>query len=170
MRQHLTAVLAAGMGLSAVACDATGPEANGRQVGIIEWHATSMTTLAANAAIDESDLDAPVLTAPDTVDVNVPFNVTVTTIGLSGCWAADGARLASSARQATITPYDVAHTHFPGGEPMFCTAALVRLPRTVQVTFTQRGEATLRVEGRVVRNADLVGAEPAALEKVIIVR
>jgi hypothetical protein len=53
---------------------------------------------------------------------------------------------------------------------MFCTAALVSLPRTVTITFAEAGEATIRVEGRVVRNGDLTGMQPVAVEKKVIVR
>jgi hypothetical protein len=156
----------------AAACDTTTAPPEGRsEIGIIEWHATSVSTFAANAAVGVEDpYDPPVLVAPDTVQAGVPFDAVVTTIGASGCWSAGGARVSASAALAVITPYDIAPRHHANGEPLFCTAALVRLPRTVQLTFGQRGEATIRVEGRVVHDGDVARSVPGSIERRVIVR
>jgi hypothetical protein len=95
--------------------------------------------------------------------------VVVTTIGNSGCWSANGASLSVSGRIATIIPYDLAPTRNADGDPLFCTGALKRLPRTVVVTFDLPGEATVRVQGRVVLDGDLKRTEPTVLEKELVV-
>jgi hypothetical protein len=167
MSNHRITALAAAMALTAAACNSiTAPGPNGRQLGILEWQ----TTAAAALGSAGNEMQEQVLSAPDTVAAGVPFVATVTTIGASGCWQADGATTKMAAQQATITPYDFVRTHFSDGTPAVCTTALVSLPRTVTITFTTKGEATIRVEGRVVRNGDLTSTQPVAVEKSVIVR
>jgi hypothetical protein len=167
MSKFRIAVLVAAVVLAGAACNSTtAPGPTGRQLGIIEWQ----TTAAATVASASNELQEQVLSAPDTVNAGVPFQAVVTTIGASGCWRADGATTTMTVRQATITPYDFVHSRFADGSPMFCTAALVSLPRTVAITFAEAGEATIRVEGRVVRNGDLTGMQPVAVEKKVVVR
>jgi hypothetical protein len=167
MSNFRIAVLIAAVVLPAAACNTiTAPGPTGRQLGILEWQ----TTTAATVASAGNELQEQVLSAPDTVNAGVAFQAVVTTIGASGCWEADGATTNMTALQATITPYDFVRSRFADGSPMFCTAALVSLPRTVTITFAQAGEARIRVEGRVVRNGDLTGSQPVAVEKNVIVR
>jgi hypothetical protein len=172
MHRTSSIIAVAAVALAATACDmATAPRNDRSRVGIIEWQSASASTLAANATFDAGDpYDAPVIVSPDTVQAGVPFDVTVTTIGASGCWKADGARVSAAAMLAVITPYDLAPTHWANGDPMFCTGALVSLPRSVQLTFGQAGEATIRVEGRVVQDGELEKTIPGSVEKRVIVR
>jgi hypothetical protein len=172
MRAYPKIAAVVALAAGAAACDTTTAPPDGRsEIGIIEWRATSVSTFAANAGFGVEDpYDLPVLVAPDTVQAGVPFDAVVTTIGASGCWRAAGARLAASPALAVITPYDVAPTHHANGEPLFCTGALVRLSRSVQLTFGQRGEATIRVEGRVVQDGDLARSVPGSSEKRVVVR
>lgn len=146
------------------ACDiVTGPDAEDRVVGIIEWQ--SDATHVRVAAADPRT----VVAAPDTVTAGVPFTVTITTIGLSGCWSQDGATRSVSGLTANVTPYDRVIEEIDG-LPISCTAALVDLPRDISLSFAQTGTATLRVSGRRIRNGDVAGAEPAVIEKLIVVR
>ena len=108
-----------------------------RMVGILE-----LIENAPRPVTGQGALTVP-LSAPDTVVAGVPFDVTVTTIGLDTCWREAGATIVSELRRITITPYDrVDRTQSACGD------AIISIPRTVRVIFGQRGDATLRVEGR----------------------
>ncbi|HZG44175.1 MAG TPA: hypothetical protein VEY93_14600, partial [Longimicrobium sp.] len=133
--------------LAGAACDmpATfepGPDAQ-RHVGIVEWSRSSVQTFA--------DPAMGVITAPDTVTAGQPFQVTITTAGPSGCWRAAGAEKAVQGNLATLTPFDRVLDGI-------CTQAVVSLPRSVEVRFDVRGQATLRVYGRRVVDGNLNGA------------
>jgi hypothetical protein len=160
-RMNLRFLAALGAVVASAGCDfATGPGADGRVIGIIEWQA-AITGAAAN--------DDVVITAPDTVHAGVPFQATITTIGLSGCWSADGASIKAAPRLVTITPYDRVANGTPE-QPTYCTAALVGLDRHLDIVFSDPGTATLRVNGRIVIDGDLEDARPHVVEKQIIVR
>jgi hypothetical protein len=125
-----------------------------RHVGIVEWSRSSVQTFA--------DPAMGVITAPDTVTAGQPFQVTVTTAGPSGCWQAAGAEKAVQGNLATITPFDRVLDGI-------CTQAVVSLPRSVEVRFDVRGQATLRVYGRRVVDGNLNGATERTVEKKITV-
>jgi hypothetical protein len=127
----------------------------GRHLGIVEWSRSDVQTFA--------DPAMGVITAPDTVTAGQPFQVTITTTGLSGCWRAAGAEKAVQGNLATITPFDRV-------EGEVCTGALVSLPRSVEVRFDTRGEATIRAYGRRVVDGNLNAATERTVEQRIIVR
>src|SRR5688572_25596443 len=80
---------------------------------------------------------------PTEAAVNVPFTVTVTTLGSSSCTRADGTDVATNGLTATITPYDrVAPPDAP------CTRDLRGFPHPVQLRFTTAGSARIIVIGR----------------------
>ncbi|HYH80428.1 MAG TPA: hypothetical protein VEX86_11550 [Longimicrobium sp.] len=91
--------------------------------------------------IRSSYLRSPALVAPAVVSAGQTFQATVTTLGFSGCWRADGAEVATAAATASIHPYD-------RQEGEVCTAALVELRRTVDLRFDTPGTAKIVVEGR----------------------
>lgn len=126
-----------------------------RHVGIVEWSASNAQYFA--------DPAMGVITAPDTVTAGQPFQVTITTVGASGCWRAAGAEKAVQGSLATITPFDRV-------EDGFCTGALVSLPRAVELRFDVPGEATIRAYGRRVLDGKLHAATERTVEKRIIVR
>ena len=126
-----------------------------RHVGIVEWTGSNVQTFA--------DPALGVITAPDTVTAGQPFQVTITTTGPSGCWRAAGAEKAVQGSLATITPFDRV-------EGEVCTGALVSLPRSVELRFDTRGEATIRAYGRRVVDGNLNAATDRTVEKRIIVR
>jgi hypothetical protein len=145
--------------LAGAACDLPttfepGPEAQ-RHVGIVEWSQSNVQTFA--------DPAMGVITAPDTVTAGQPFQVTITTTGASGCWRAAGAEKAVQGNLATITPFDRV-------EGEVCTGALVSLPRSVELRFDTRGEATIRAYGRRVVDGNLNAATERTVEKRITVR
>jgi hypothetical protein len=105
------------------------------------------------------------LSAPDTVTAGVPFDVTVTTIGLDTCWREAGATIVSELRRVTITPYDRIDRTQSG-----CGDAIISIPRTVRVMFGQRGDATLRVEGRRGFGLTSNNSSQLAIERTVHVR
>ncbi len=107
------------------ACANPADEGRQRMVGIIDNGGATQT-----------------LVAPDTVHAGVAFTATVTTFG-SACRLADGAQVRVSGSTAEITPYDLTP---PGGT--MCIAVEVAMPRSVSVTLSFAGTATLRVRGR----------------------
>jgi hypothetical protein len=117
---------------------------------------------ARRAGIIESPyLRASVLTAPEAVTAGVPFDVTVTTFGFSGCWTPDGTDVSNLTSQAVIRPYDRVRTEGA------CTQTTVTLPRSVQLRFDQPGTVTIVVQG--VRD-DGDNAEPTQIERTVVVR
>jgi hypothetical protein len=161
------AALALGLGLLATACALPAdPSMQLRVVGIVDWPQAG-EAIEASLGFDPAPYEP--LSAPDTVTVNVPFEVRVTTIGLSGCWRAAGGDVEAEPLRVLITPHDFV-TSEPDGRPTYCTGALVHLPRSVPVRYTERGEATLILNGRRVLGGDPRHTESVTIEKRIIVR
>jgi hypothetical protein len=147
-------------------CDmimATADESSRRMVGIVSWDGV---TAAPDGA---GTVAGPALSAPDTVQAGTPFQVTISTYGLHGCWREDGAVVTGVPGTLTLTPFDVVRTTL-GGEERSCTGAVVRLPRTVFLVAGQRGDVTLRVQGRSVVGNNVAAAEPVTLEHPVHVR
>ena len=116
----------------------------------------------------ESDIipGEEVLLAPDTVQVNVPFEVIVQTIG-GGCTEADGMDVEVEEGLAVLKPYDL--TSIPGRNEA-CPAIVTRPEHKAQVAFETSGTATIRVEGRSENNTAITGGaeySEAVLEKTI---
>jgi hypothetical protein len=150
------------------ACEmATGPDGQ-RVVGILEWQSAAQGSLASSSLM-MADGNIAVITAPDTVDAGVPFEATITTVGSDGCWREAGAEKEMADHLAVVVPYDRVLTE-KNGESIGCTQALVWLPRFVEITFAESGEAILRVKGRKVIGGNYAEATPVTVEKRIFVR
>ena len=91
--------------------------------------------------IQSPSLTVPVLVAPTTVGVGQTFQITVTTLGLSGCYRVGGADVSYSATQATVRPFDMIRN-------TGCTASTITLPRTVALHFDVAGTMKIVVEGQ----------------------
>jgi hypothetical protein len=172
MRAQMKVLVVVALAAGVSACDVIGVGDRESDVGIIEWQMESASAMVISAdplSIGDPHF-WPALEAPDTAQAGVPFDVIVSTYGASCCWRADGARVDRAPMSVTITPYDRVPATHANGEPLFCTAALVRLQRTVSVTFADVGTAMIRVEGRVVTNGDVRSTEPGTIEKAIVVR
>ena len=164
------------LGLAALpllaACDDPTGTAGRREIGIVQWLSGAQANLSSSgaassmsASIDGSEAP-PVISAPDEVQAGIPFEATITTIGPSICWRADGAETQVSGSLAVVTPHDFS----PESKDVACGGALNSLPRTVKLTFAAPGEAVLRVNGRTVVGGDLSAASSATVEKQILVR
>lgn len=107
-----------------------------------------------------SPSSSPALAAPDTVAVNVPFSVTVTTAG-GGCTLMGETETSVTGLTAEIRPFDyyvVQTAH------VACTADFAYLPHKAAITLVQTGRATLRAYGRTASN------EAVVLERTVVVR
>ncbi len=107
---------------------------------------------------------APVIMVPDSVDAGAPFEIAVTTIGLSGCWRAEHQRVRVRSGVVEMTPRDV-HS---GAE--VCTGVVLYLTHVSTVTLDEPGDWIIRVEGRRMRYGDHVWEEPVSAQKTIVVR
>lgn len=107
---------------------------------------------------------SPVVMAPDTVVAGQPFDVVVTTIGLSGCWRAADQQVRVRDGVVDLTPTDM-HS---GARA--CTEILLYLAHPSTLTLDEPGEWILRVSGRRMRQGDDTWEEPVAVEKAIVVR
>lgn len=147
------------------ACDgalvATAPDGGVHAVGILAWVAAP-----SNLAGGSGGAPRPGVSAPDTVQAGTPFPVLVTTVGPTVCWVASGGQVEMQPGVALVTPFD----YTPEDHWTACGDALLELPRTVTVTFSQAGDAVLRVQGRRVVGGNFQAEERVVLEKKIHVR
>ena len=139
---------------SVVACsESLGPDGSRRALGILQLlgdegpglvSITSTTDpIVWSHAPGEGVIYPPsVIEAPDTVEVGQTFQVTVNTVGPSGCWFADGLDVVQSQRVIELTAWD----RHSGAD--FCTLALVYLPHTASLTLDEPGEWILEATGR----------------------
>lgn len=149
-----------------------GPQPGLEQLGVLqlaayEWPITVVADESVRWSVTPgSDVLAPprVIIAPDSVDAGVAFDVTVTTIGLSGCWAAAGEWVGQGDGVLEIIPTDV-HS---GAE--VCTDMLSYLAHPSRVRLDTPGEWTIRVKGRRLRHGDEVWEELVTAERRIVVR
>ncbi|HEV2146313.1 MAG TPA: hypothetical protein VGR37_02760 [Longimicrobiaceae bacterium] len=148
----------------------TGPD-DRRVVGIVEWVTPGLSlgpqgSYAPGAPADP--MAQAVLEAPDTVVAGTPFDVVVRTYGADGCWREAGAETAATGLSVAITPHD----RHEAGAGVMCTMAVVRLPRTLRVSFPQRGQGVIRVTGRKVlfSNGSVANQGSVTVEKQVVVR
>lgn len=153
--------LALAAALAAVGCESTTAPKGTRAIGILEW--VQDASNLRSASLQHPD---HMVVAPDTVQAGVPFTASVTTLGPTSCWRADGAQVQAGASLAVVTPYD----HTDEGEGIACATMVVDLPRTVELSFSARGEAVLRVVGRRVVGQNFDQATEMVVEKRIHVR
>jgi hypothetical protein len=122
-RQGVRACRGAFVALGAVLLGACGDAAGPR------W-----TTQVSVVDLERSSVQA--FSHPSTARVGVPFGVTVTTVGSTGCVRLAGARVTITGLEAEVVPLDAM--------PPEGTAC----PRTVRVRFDSPGEAPVRVRAR----------------------
>jgi hypothetical protein len=153
------AVLACGAG------DLTSATARrARELGVLQVESSSLASSGSGSSADgtvewiptigsESTpllLPPQVIEAPDTVRAQKPFTVTVYTIGMDGCWRADGGDLDVRGDTIVYDPYDV-HS----GAPVCTLMTRSRgLQHSFSATFPKVGTGVLRVNGRRVSESD----------------
>lgn len=99
-----------------------------------------------------------VVTLPTTAKAGQAFQITITSFG-GGCESVGGADVKVEGMTATIDVYDMT----VAGPAVSCTMELKRLPRTVDVTFAEAGNATIKINGI---KSD---GSPVTIEKTITV-
>ena len=128
------------------ACDGSRME---RKVGIIE---------------SDTSLGEEVISAPETVQAGVPFEVIVRTFGGS-CIDPDGLEVNMERNLAVLVPYDL---YTIPGRGVDCPLIFEAESHTAQLTFSEPGSATIRVEGRSENYAVTGGSGgQAVVEKMI---
>jgi len=161
------------LGLLVACSDSTGLDVQDRVLGILQIEATGMAGIVTSGDPDRNirwnlppgeriTYPPTVIEAPDTVTVGQPFQVTVYSIGPSGCWTADGLEVATSGRLVGLTPWD----RHSGAE--ICTTILALLAHPTSLTLDQTGEWTLRVTGRRVRDGQT--DDTVTAERMVFVR
>jgi hypothetical protein len=173
-----TALMVLPLALATGACDLlSGPETGRRIVGVLEWSQDVTGAGAAPAgaggagpAATAAAGAAQVLFAPDSVAAGVVVPVAVTTVGLSGCWRADGVVVTGQHPVVTITPFDLVPARRAAEAELPCEGTLTSFPRTVHLVFELAGTVTIRVEGRRMTAASMPIGEAMTVEKTIIVR
>jgi len=141
---------------SAVAPRASQPQAPARSMPTPEARILGL--------IDDRANDA--LIVPRTVSAGEDFQVTMTTIG-SGCERAADTGVIVTENSATVMVYDLTVATHPG---VACTMVLKRLPHTITLRFTKRGEALIRVWGRRVGPDTPPLGVPTVLEHRVMVK
>lgn len=143
--------------LAAAACsDLAGPIA--AQQGILRFEAAGATTAEGPSDVTDGSVEAP-----ETVRVGERFTVTVTTVGLDGCWEPVDEEVTVDGLAASIVPFDREGEE----EGVACTQALVSLDHPVTLSFGQAGEAVIRVDGRRVVGRDQRESDPLVLETTV---
>lgn len=107
-----------------------------------------------------------VLTAPNTVRVDEPFEVTITTFG-GGCESEADTSVVLLTSGAAVTVYDFTAATHPG---VICTAVIKRMPHTVTLRFEKPGEAIIQIWGRRVGPETLPFGAPTVLEHRLTVK
>ncbi len=98
---------------------------------------------ACGSSTGPDELEGAVLTveAPARVAVGEPFVVTVTTQGANGCWSRARTEVQVQGFEVDIRPYDRT-------EAAICTQALVEIPHTAELTFSEAGTVRVSVFGQ----------------------
>ena len=107
----------------------------------------------------------PVL-APTSVSVGERFTITITTTG-SGCDRLGDTGVLLGERDAVIYVYDFTSANRPG---VMCTMIFKHLTREIPLSFSQPGEAVIRVWGRRSTQDGAPGGEPFLVERRVQVR
>ncbi len=93
--------------------------------------------------IDSGGIATTPLAVPDTVQARVPFAVTVSTFGSTGCIRPDLSQVQVAGLVADITPYDSVWSNTPP-----CPPGWQSYPRAVELRFDSAGVARIQLHGR----------------------
>jgi hypothetical protein len=169
--QHAVPLVVA---ILAACSDSTGPEGEGRILGILQIEPEVVPYAATEVVVEgpirwsvppESYWTFPpeVIEAPRTAAVGEPFDVIAYTVGPNGCWSAAGLDVAESGRLIDLTPWD----RHSGAEA--CTMIFGYLGHPTTLTLGEVGEWTIRVQGRRVRGDGSLDDSVTAERTVLVV-
>jgi len=94
-------------------------------------------------AVDPALSSIQMLSAPTQAAANVPFTVTVRTLGSSSCTRAADTDVVVNGLDVDITPYDEYARNLPA-----CTTDIHPFEHQAQVTVTTPGQARIRLHAR----------------------
>jgi hypothetical protein len=93
--------------------------------------------------VDSGGISTSPIVAPDTVQAEVPFTVTISTFGSTGCIRPDQSQVQVAGSDATITPYDSVWSNNPP-----CPPGWQGYPRPVELRFDTVGGGRIQLHGR----------------------
>ena len=109
--------------------------------------------------MDPSHATVQAVSAPATATVNVPFSVTVRTLGSSICTRVANTEVSVTGLTVTVTPYDEYARTMP-----YCTNDQKAFEHTASVTVASPGTATIRVSARSLQGV------PINIDRVVTVQ
>ena len=99
---------------------------------------------------DPEQSSVQMISAPTQARVNVPFSVTVRTLGSSSCTRVESTEVTVSGLDVDITPYDEYARKAPA-----CTDDLHAFEHPATVTVATAGQARIRLHARTREGADM---------------
>ena len=148
-------------GCDLMSSDDDGPTVD---VGVVAWE----TEQASAETHTSSELNLQTfepLTAPDTVQAGVSFEVTARTVAPVGCFTPEREDVEQEGNTIAITPYD----RDPRGPGDACTDNVITLPRTLNLQFDTPGEALIRLNGQRVIGNDFSNRDDTTIEHELTV-
>jgi len=133
------------------------------EVGVIAWDAEAGATGPEASILPDG---FTVLDAPDEVQAGTPFEVTVTTLALNGCYERDREDIEQQDEVIEITPYDRDPSAGSGDS---CPDVVGALDSTVELQFDTPGEALIRLNGQRVIGNDFSNRDDTVIEHDVTV-
>lgn len=113
----------------------------------------------------DSETAEQAISIPSSIQANRDFEITVTTSG-NGCISAGEAGVILGESEADVFVYDFTSANRPG---IACTMIFKTLPHKAALRFTKKGEAIIRIWGRL-QNGNSPMGEPIVITKRVTVR
>ena len=149
-----------------IGCDLLGNDDGSTvEVGIVEWEIEQAATEEGPASSNLNTETFEPLTAPDTVQAGVSFEVEARTVAPNGCYEADRVETEQDALLIEITPYDLDRTDAEGA----CPDVLGLIKRTLNLQFDTPGEALIRLNGQRVIGNDFSNRDDTVIEHEVTV-
>ena len=176
-RLRYCALVGTALAMAACSVPTTAPAAaSARELGVLQLELASPLSSAqapSNAEEwtpsvgDPRYLAVPyeVVDVPDTVRSGRAVSVVVHTIGMDGCWSADGGVLVRSGDTVSIRPYD----RHSGAAACTMVARVGGLEHRFATTFDAPGVGVIRVRGRRVRQGARDYGTPVMVERRVVV-
>ncbi|MES3630545.1 MAG: hypothetical protein PPP56_10305 [Longimonas sp.] len=167
---HTRSLLAVGLLLlaasfSLTSCDLFGSDdGSAVDVGVVDWKAEPASVETPASSKLNLETFEP-LTAPDTVQAEVSFEVTARTVAPVGCFTTEREDVEQESNTIAITPYD----RDPRGPGDACTDNVITLPRTLDLQFDTPGDALIRLNGQRVIGNDFSNRDDTVIEHEVTV-
>lgn len=121
-------IVAAALVLATAACtNSTGPEEVPEGAAFVYSESSSLSVVSFSS----------------TARVGVPFELTVNTYGLDGCWVRARTDVSTRRGETTVTPFNRSSASSGSG----CAQVIARIPHHVTLTIATAGEHRLLIRG-----------------------